>query len=308
MRILQRLDKLRPLIRQAKRKGRTIGFVPTLGAFHEGHLCLIRRARKETDLVVVSIFVNPLQFDRPADFRTYPRTLPQDARLASKAGADVLFAPLAQAMYPAGFQTFVEVEDLSRPWEGRFRPGHFRGVTTVVTKLFHLVQPDIAYLGQKDAQQARVVEQLIHDLNFDMSLHILPTVREADGLAMSSRNRNLSSSARRSSRVIFQTLQKARRLIEWGERRGGVISRRMRELIRQVPGARIDYATVVDPTTFKQVNQIRGPVLLLLAVWIGSVRLVDCEWVKNAAFHHEIEDSPGHRHRRKPSVRRLHHH
>ncbi len=275
MRVVRSLSSLRQAIRRAKRAGRKIGLVPTLGAFHEGHLSLIRRARQETDLVVVSLFVNPIQFDRKGDFRAYPRPVKEDARMAAKAGADLLFLPSAQAMYPPDFQTAVEVGRLSRRWEGAFRPGHFRGVATVVTKLFHLVQPEVAYFGEKDFQQSRIVQQMVRDLNLDLSLKILPTVREPDGLAMSSRNRLLSSSARRSSRGLFGALQEAAQLIEWGERRGELIVRRIRRKLQAIPGARIDYAAIVDPQTLEPVKRLKGEVRILLAVRFGPVRLID---------------------------------
>lgn len=240
---------------------------------------MIRRARKETGLVVVSIFVNPTQFNNPSDLKSYPRPLARDARLAAAAGCDVLFLPSPDEIYPPGFQTFVEVTGLTRRWEGKARPGHFRGVTTVVAKLFNLVQPDAAYFGQKDAQQARVVRQMIRDLDFPVTLRVLPTVREPDGLAMSSRNGRLPSGDRRRSTVLFHALQEARRLIECGHRREIAVLRRMRGLIRRVPGARIDYAGVVDPDSFERMRRIRRPALVVLAVWIGKTRLIDCEVV-----------------------------
>ncbi len=276
MRIIRHPAEIRRLTRRAKQQGKRIGFVPTMGALHEGHLSLIRKARGENRLVVVSIFVNPIQFNRASDLRSYPCTLQRDARLVAEAGADLLFVPSAKQMYPASFQTTVEISNLSRPWEGRFRPGHFRGVTTVVSKLFNLVQPDIVYFGQKDAQQARVVRQMIRDLNLDITLRVLPTVREPDGLAMSSRNQRLSTEARRSSRVLFQALQEATRLIQWGHRRENEIVRRMRQVIRSVPGTRIDYAAVVDPETLERMRRVRRPALILLAVWVGKIRLIDC--------------------------------
>ena len=275
MQIIKSIKPLRQAIRRVKRADKTIGFVPTMGALHEGHLSLIRKAHKETDCVVVSIFVNPTQFDRRSDYRSYPRTLAQDARIAQGAGATLIFAPTNREMYPPDFQTFVEVESLSRPWEGLSRPGHFRGVTTIVTKLFHLVQPDIAYFGQKDAQQCRVVQQLIKDLNFDIRLRALPTVREREGLAMSSRNRLLSSSSRRPSRCLFHALQDARRLIEWGERRGYVVVRRMRQIIRREKGTKMDYVAIVNPKTLEPVEKLHGELQILLAVRVNSVRLID---------------------------------
>lgn len=275
MRIIRSVKALQAAIRRIKRKGETLGLVPTMGAFHEGHLSLIRRARAETDRVVVSLFVNPLQFNRHADLVSYPRVQRADAREAARAGVDILFIPTARSMYPPDFQTFVEVTRLSRPWEGRFRPGHFRGVTTVVTKLFHLVQPDHTYFGRKDAQQARIVQQLIRDLNFPIRLHLLPTRREKDGLAMSSRNRLLSSEARQSSRALFEALQEAQRLIKWGQRRASLLVRRMRARLRQVVGARIEYVAVVEPKTLLPVRRLKGTVWILMAVWVGKVRLID---------------------------------
>ena len=276
MRIIRKPADLRRRVRQAKRRGKSIGFVPTMGALHEGHLSLIRHARRDTGLVVVSIFVNPIQFNNRADLRSYPHTLARDTRLAFQAGADLLFIPTAKQIYPPDFQTFIEVTRLSRRWEGKLRPGHFRGVTTVVAKLFNLVQPDVAYFGQKDAQQARIVRQMIQDLSFDIRLEVPPTVREPDGLAMSSRNRRLPSEARRGARVLFQSLQEGKRLIEWGLRRETAILRRMRQVIRQVPGVRIEYIAVVDPESLEPLRIVKGRALLLLAVRMGKTRLIDC--------------------------------
>lgn len=276
MRIVRKPADLRRIVRLAKRKGKKVGFVPTMGAFHEGHLSLIRRAKRDTGLVVVSIFVNPIQFNNSADLRKYPRTLAADSRLAASAGADILFAPSAADIYPLGFQTFVEVTEVTKRWEGELRPGHFRGVTTVVAKLFNLVQPDIAYFGKKDAQQARVVGQMIKDLDFDIRLKVLPTVRERDGLAMSSRNRRLPTEERQASSALFQSLQEGRRLIEWGHRRKNAILRRMKAIIRQMPGARIEYVAIVDPDTLEPMERVKRPALLLLAVRTGKTRLIDC--------------------------------
>lgn len=282
MKIVRSLYELRRWVRRMKRERRTIGFVPTLGALHEGHLSLIRRAKKETDRTVVSVFVNPIQFNRKSDFRSYPRPFSQDARLCSRAGADLFFVPSAKAMYPTGHQTLVEVTQLSRNWEGRFRPGHFRGVATVVTKLFNLVRPDAAYFGQKDAQQARLVKQLVQDLDFDIRLKVLPTVREPSGLAMSSRNRRLSSEERRKAPVLFEALQEGGRLIQCGFRRENDVLRRIKQVIRKVPGVRIEYAAIVNPDNFERARRIRGPVLLLLAAWVGKVRLIDCCWARKS--------------------------
>lgn len=275
MRIVRKQTELPPLIRQARREGKRIGLVPTMGALHKGHLSLIQRARSDNDLVVVSLFVNPIQFDRSSDLRHYPRSLQHDVRLCAEAGTDLLFIPSARRMYPPSFQTTVEVRELSRLWEGRFRPGHLQGVATVVAKLFHLVQPDVAYFGQKDAQQARIVRQMIRDLDFPIHLQVMPTLREPDGLAMSSRNRRLSSDERRHAALLFHALQEARRLIKWGHRRKTAILRRMRAVLRH-PKIRVEYIALVDPKTFRQVSSIQGDLLILLAVWIGKVRLIDC--------------------------------
>ncbi|MBI3323535.1 MAG: pantoate--beta-alanine ligase [Candidatus Omnitrophica bacterium] len=262
-------------LRRFLRRKVTIGFVPTLGALHDGHLSLIRAARRENDVVVVSIFVNPIQFDRARDLRSYPRTLARDARLAARAGADVVFAPPARAMYPPGFQTSVEVARLSRPLEGLSRPGHFRGVTTVVTKLFNLVRPDRTYFGQKDAQQARIVRQLIRDLDFPIRLRVLPTVREGGGLALSSRNARLSTGQRRAARALFEALQSGKRLIEWGFRRETAVVQRVRGRLRRVRGLKTEYVAVVDPDTFERVRLVRRRALILAACRLGGTRLID---------------------------------
>ena len=275
MKTVRKTAELRRITRQAKRRGKRIGFVPTMGGLHEGHLSLIRRARRENDLVVVSLFVNPIQFSNPSDLKSYPRTPAKDRRLAAAAGCDLLFVPSAAEIYPPGFQTFVEVTELTRRWEGKLRPGHFRGVTTVVAKLFNLVQPEIAYFGQKDAQQAVVVGRMIRDLGFDVRLKVLPTVREPGGLAMSSRNARLSPDERRAANRLFESLQEGKRLIEWGLRRENEILRRMRAVIRKAPGARVEYLAVVDPHSLEPLREIKGSALLLAAAWVGKTRLID---------------------------------
>ena len=280
MKIVRTIQELRKAVTAARKKGKRIGFVPTMGALHEGHLSLIRRGRKETGFVVVSLFVNPIQFNNRADLKKYPRPLQKDARLSASAGADLIFAPSAAEIYPAGFQTYVEVTELTRHWEGTSRPGHFRGVTTVVAKLFNLVQPDIAYFGQKDAQQARVVRQMVRDLGFPLEVRVLPTVREPNGLALSSRNARLSPTERKASSVLFRALQTGGRLIEWPHRRKNEILRRMRQVIRQAPGSRIEYIAIADPDTLEPMEKIRKPALLMLAVRIGGTRLIDCLEVK----------------------------
>ena len=258
-----------------QRQGRRIGVVPTMGALHEGHLSLIRRAASQNDVVIVTVFVNPLQFGPREDFRRYPRNLPRDVRLARGAGSDIVFAPSIQQMYPSGFQTTIEIGPLSHCWEGRFRLGHFRGVATVVTVLFELTRPTNAYVGQKDYQQALTLRQLVADFRLPIRLHILPTVREPDGLAMSSRNAYLSPAQRRRATAIYHALRDARRRIHAGERRAAVIMNGMRRLIRSQPEARIDYLAVVDARTLEPQARIRGRVVLLAAVRMGRARLID---------------------------------
>ena len=275
-----------------RRRGATIGFVPTMGALHAGHLRLLARARRDTDVVVLSIFVNPLQFNQREDFARYPRPFARDAALARRAGVDVLFAPTGRGMYPPGHQTFIEVPALARRWEGEHRPGHFRGVATVVTKLLALIQPTITYVGEKDAQQARIIQQLVEDLSLGPrvvpsrglpSVVVVPTVREPDGLAMSSRNARLSPTERRDALVVFHALQAAKRLLESGERRRSVVLRRMRTVVARVPSARLEYAAVVDPQTLEPVEVVRGRVRLLIAAWIGRTRLIDTCCVNSAS-------------------------
>ncbi len=275
MRRIQSPHGLQQLTSRWRRQGRTIGFVPTMGALHAGHLRLIQQARRETDRVVVSIFVNPLQFTERRDYARYPRPLTRDAGLARAAGADVLFVPNARQLYPHDFQTTVEVTRVTRRWEGLSRPGHFRGVTTIVATLLNLAQPDLLYVGEKDAQQARAIQQLVHDLHWNLRVRVLPTVRESGGLAMSSRNVHLAPSERRRARALYEALQAGKWLIECGERRRSRLLRAMQQIIRRTSGARLDYLAVVDPMTLEPVRQVRGPVRLLIAVRLGSIRLID---------------------------------
>jgi pantoate--beta-alanine ligase len=253
----------------------TWGFVPTMGYLHEGHLSLIRRARAENDRVAVSIFVNPTQFGPHEDYARYPRDLERDLRLLEPLGVDLVFVPSVEEMYPPGFQTWVVVEEVSRPLEGASRPGHFRGVATVVAKLFHILQPDRAYFGQKDAQQTVVIRRMVQDLNIPVEIVICPTVREPDGLAMSSRNTYLNPEERRSATVLFRALQMAKARYEAGERDAERLREAMREVIRAEPLARIDYVSVAHPETLQELERVEGPALLSLAVYIGTTRLID---------------------------------
>jgi pantoate--beta-alanine ligase len=269
------IDGAREAVAKARQRSLSIALVPTMGALHAGHVRLIRAARLETGFVVVSIFVNPTQFGPKEDLSHYPRPLAQDLAVCARAKVDLVFHPDAGVMYPPGFRTFVEVGGLQDVLCGKARPGHFRGVATVVLKLFNIVQPDIAYFGQKDAQQVRILEQLVHDLDVPVRLRICPIVREPDGLALSSRNQYLDSDQRRQATVLYRALEEARRRIENGERDAAVLYRAMRERILAVPGATIDYAAVIDADTLQPLDPLQGEVLLAVAVQFGGTRLID---------------------------------
>jgi len=256
-------------------EGKTIGLVPTMGAFHEGHLSLMRRARAENDVVIVSIFVNPIQFARGEDFESYPRDLQGDLAQAERAGVDLVFTPSAEAIYPDGFQTYVDVTEVTEGLCGASRPGHFRGVTTIVTKLFNLIRAHRAYFGQKDYQQSAVVRRLVDDLNVDIEIVLLPTVREADGLAMSSRNVRLTPEERQAACVLSASLRLTEERVEAGERNTKVLLDEMRTMIETEPLARIDYVALCDPETLKPLDHIEGPMLAALAVRFGETRLID---------------------------------
>lgn len=263
-----------------RRRGAKIGFVPTMGALHEGHRSLMRKARKRSDAVVVSIFVNPTQFGPNEDFARYPRDAEGDAALCRRENVDVLFMPMDDVIYPEGHDTKILVGRVGEVLEGAFRPGHFSGVATVVAKLFQMIRPDIAFFGQKDYQQTVVIKQLVRDLNFPVRIVVCPTVREKGGLAMSSRNRYLSAEEREASRVLFNALQKGRERILRGKRDAAAVRDEMALFIQEQPLARIDYVAIVHPDTLNEGVQIQGPVVLLLAVWIGKTRLIDNLWVK----------------------------
>jgi pantoate--beta-alanine ligase len=246
-----------------------------MGALHEGHASLIRLARQECDFVVVSVFVNPTQFGPREDFARYPRTPEADQAVCEREGAALVFAPEPAVVYPPGFRTYVEVRDLQDLLEGASRPGHFRGVATVVLKLFNVVQPNRAYFGQKDAQQVAVIRQMVRDLDVPVELCVGPTVRESDGLALSSRNRYLDPEQRRQATALFRALSEARDAAAAGERDAGKLRRRMADRIATTPGAALDYAAVVDADTFAPVDALNGPALAALAVRFGSTRLID---------------------------------
>jgi pantoate--beta-alanine ligase len=259
----------------ARAQGKIVGFVPTMGALHEGHLSLVRRVKAQADLVVVSIFVNPTQFNSSDDLANYPRNLTADAELLAREGVDFLFAPESEEMYPPGAKTFVEVAGLSDTLEGRSRPGHFRGVATVVTKLFAIVEPHIAAFGQKDAQQALVIKTLVRDLMLNVEVIVLPTKREEDGVAMSSRNALLTPGERHAAAAIPRALEAARSTFLGGERDPGRILAAAREVIEAEPILRIDYLELVDTERLDPVAKAHGEMLLALAVFAGKTRLID---------------------------------
>jgi pantoate--beta-alanine ligase len=275
MKIIKTVQEMQELADKLRSAGKSIGFVPTMGYLHPGHLSLVRIAKQQTDFVVVSIFVNPLQFGPAEDFDRYPRDFKRDEQLLEKEGANAIFYPELTEMYPSGFSTSVAVEKLTEQLCGKSRPGHFTGVTTVVAKLFNIVKPDKAIFGQKDAQQAFVIKRMVRDLNFDIEIVIAPTMREPDGLAMSSRNSYLSPEERKESAVLYQALQLAENLIRQGEKEAGTIIKEMEILIRSKPSARIDYVSIVDTENLQPVKKIEGEVLIALAVRFGKTRLID---------------------------------
>jgi len=268
-------QEMRAFTRSAKQAGHRVGFVPTMGALHAGHLSLVEAAARECHTVIVSIYVNPTQFGRGEDFDRYPRNLERDLDLLAGYSVAAVFAPSDREMYPDGFDTWVQVGRIAEPWEGACRPGHFRGVATVVLKLFHLVQPDIAYFGEKDYQQLLVVRQMVRDLNLPVDIRGCPTVREPDGLAMSSRNQYLAPQERRDALVLFESEQLAQQLVDAGEVDAARITQAMRDHILRVPYAKIDYVALMNPETLEEVSQVINPVRAILAVRLGSTRLID---------------------------------
>lgn len=265
----------REVLARVRSRGQRIGLVPTMGALHAGHRSLVELARNETDFVVVSIFVNPTQFGPQEDFQRYPRPIEDDLQQCRRLGVELVFHPEPAEMYPPGYRTYVEVTGLQNVLCGLSRPGHFRGVATVVLKLFHILQPDCAYFGQKDGQQVRIIQQLVADLNVPTVVRVGPTVREPDGLALSSRNQYLDSTQRRYAPVLFRALREAAEQIQAGQRDPEALRRMLVERIEATPGAALDYAAVVDAQTLEPVRRIEGAMLLALAVKFGSTRLID---------------------------------
>ena len=275
MKIHSTIEDMRAASRAARLAGLRVGLVPTMGALHEGHLSLVRTAKQQCDAVVVSIFVNPLQFGPNEDLAKYPRTFERDCELLSKEDVDFVFAPSVEAMYPEASITYVTVEGMSEKLCGRSRPGHFRGVTTVVSKLFHIVEPDLAFFGQKDAAQAAIIRRVVQDSNFPVEIIICPIVREPDGLALSSRNVYLSPQQRKSALVLYRALQEMRSRFEQGERKSAPLIQAGNRVLAQEPGVRLDYLEIVDPDTLEAVAETNNTALVAVAAFVGSTRLID---------------------------------
>jgi len=275
MQIIESPQQMQQFSREVRRAGQRLSFVPTMGALHEGHLSLVRLAQANADVVTASIFVNPLQFGPNEDFSKYPRTFERDCRLLDAEGVAVLFAPTAQTMYPAGAVTSVEVHDISDRLDGRSRPGHFKGVTTVVAKLFNIVQPDVAFFGQKDAAQVAIIRRMVRDLNMDVEIAVGPIVREPDGLAMSSRNAYLVGNERKQALVLNHALIAIRSRFEAGERNLTALLDSGRRVLAKEPAAKLDYLEAVNPDTLEPVSDLKAGALVAIAAWVGSTRLID---------------------------------
>ena len=280
MEIVRRVRSMREISKQARTKGQRIGFVPTMGFLHQGHLALIRKMREQADLVVVSIFVNPTQFGPEEDYERYPRDLTRDTDLCIREGVDYLFVPTADEIYPPGPRTYVEIPDLSASIEGASRPGHFRGVATVVLKLINVMQPNAAAFGQKDAQQAIVIRRMVEDLMLDLELHVIPTVRDERGLALSSRNKYLTPEFYEAALAIPRSLEAARHVVGEGQTKPEEVLAAAQEVLAAEPLLKIDYVELVDPRTMEPVELIDGPVLLLVAAAFGETRLLDNATIK----------------------------
>src|SRR5437764_2502581 len=266
---------MRAAARGARLAGKRVGLVPTMGALHEGHLSLVRAACATCDLVATSIFVNPTQFGPNEDLEKYPRSFERDRELVEREGVDVLFAPSVEEMYPAGAVTWVTAEGLSGKLDGRSRPGHFRGVTTVVSKLFHIMEPDTAFFGQKDAAQVAIIRRMVRDLRMPVTIEVCPIVREADGLALSSRNAYLTPEERKSALVLNRSMRRAAKMFESGTRESAALVEAAKQEFATEPTARLDYFEVVDPDTLEPVEEITQPALVAVAAFLGKARLID---------------------------------
>ncbi|MBP8910759.1 MAG: pantoate--beta-alanine ligase [Phycisphaerae bacterium] len=275
MQIAKTIAEIRKYVAQARMAGKTVGFVPTMGALHAGHVSLIEAAVRRCDYVVVSIFVNPTQFGPGEDFEKYPRPFEKDAQICERCGTHAIFAPSSEEMYPRKNLTWVTVEKLTEPLCGRSRPGHFRGVTTVCTKLFHIVGADVAFFGQKDAQQATVIRRMVADLNMPLEIVVCPTVREPDGLAMSSRNQYLSPQERSQAPVIYRALKHCEKLMQAGWRDAAEVAEEMKRVLSEAPDLRPEYIGIVDAESLEPCDPIRGRVLVAVAARLGATRLID---------------------------------
>lgn len=275
MKITTTIDDVRRVSRAARRDGKRLGFVPTMGALHEGHLSLVRAAKDACDVVVASIFVNPTQFGPNEDLAKYPRSLERDRDLLGEEGVDVLFAPPVEEMYPPGAVTWVTVEELSGKLDGRSRPGHFRGVTTIVSKLFHAVEPDVAFFGQKDAAQVAIIRRMVRDLNLEVEIAVCPIVREGDGLAMSSRNAYLDPQQRKQALVLHRSLLRVRKLVDDDERKAALLIAAAREEFAREPEVRLDYFEIVDAETLEPLEDASQGALIAVAAYVGPTRLID---------------------------------
>jgi pantoate--beta-alanine ligase len=275
MTVVYQVEELAKAEQRLRRDGGRLGLVPTMGALHDGHMSLVRASLARCEATAVSIFVNPAQFAPHEDFRRYPRMLEADCKLLAAAGADLVFAPAADDLYPGDFSTWVEPPAAARLWEGECRPGHFRGVATIVLKLLNLFQPDVAFFGQKDFQQARVIRRMVADLNLPVEIDIQPTVRDADGLALSSRNAYLSPAERENGLALWRTLRRAAEAVDGGARDGRELAAMMVQTMIDGGVTRIDYAAVADPETLEPLETVRRPLVLLVAAWVGSTRLID---------------------------------
>ncbi|MEO0262361.1 MAG: pantoate--beta-alanine ligase [candidate division WOR-3 bacterium] len=276
MKIIENSYKMQKISEEKRKEGKIIGFVPTMGALHEGHLELIREARKKSDFLVVSIFVNPIQFGPKEDYKEYPRDEKGDIEKCEKEGVDIIFMPDAEDMYEKNFSTYVEVKNLTKTLCGKYRPGHFKGVTTVVTKLFNIVKPHLAFFGWKDAQQLLVIKKMVKDLNFDIEIIGIETVREKDGLAMSSRNVYLNEEERKEAPYLYKALLYGKELIEKGEKDARKVKEEIKKFInRNVPKGKIQYVEIVDIENLKPLRKIKGEIMIALAVFFGKARLID---------------------------------
>ncbi|MFC2165601.1 pantoate--beta-alanine ligase [Acidobacteriota bacterium] len=281
MKTIRTIDEMKILAQVLKSRRKTVGLVPTMGYLHEGHLSLVKGSLNKTDVTVVSVFVNPTQFSPSEDFQEYPRDMNRDSEILKNLGIDYLFCPASEEMYPSNYHTFVEVHNLQNKLCGKSRPDHFRGVCTVVLKLFNIVQPDFAFFGQKDAQQIVILKKMIQDLNCDVKIIALPIVREHDGLALSSRNVYLNPDQRQAALCLHKSLQEARQMIDSGERESVLILQKMKKIIRAEPEAHIDYLAIVHAASLERTDEISDDSLIALAVFFGKVRLIDNLWIEN---------------------------